>query len=229
MPRPLVIKVTCGADDPERSNQGLTVAATATTAGAEVSLWLTGEGAWLGVAGRETFGWAPRGRTPPATVTVNLGERAGEPTLDLILALDSHGTHVAGIAAAHDLYGVSGFDGVAPGAQLLALKISDRANGSVSGHGSILAAIRYAIGVAATRRGWNRSAPMLRPPLRGPPSRRFPAGSSPGPSTPWPSDSPRICPVWSWWHCWWTGSGWPSTAVWSRWASPSTGPRSRSP
>ena len=104
------------------------------------------------LAGRETFGWAPRGRTPPATVVVNLGERAGEPVLDLILALDSHGTHVAGIAAGHQLYGVTGFDGVAPGAQLLALKISDRANGSVSGHGSILAALRYAIGVAATRR-----------------------------------------------------------------------------
>ena len=55
MPRPLVVKVTCGADDPERSNQGLTVAATALTAGAQVSLWLTGEGAWLGVAGRQAF------------------------------------------------------------------------------------------------------------------------------------------------------------------------------
>ena len=55
MARPLVVKVTCGADDPERANQGLTVAATALTAGAEVSLWLTGEGAWLGVAGREAF------------------------------------------------------------------------------------------------------------------------------------------------------------------------------
>ena len=104
------------------------------------------------LAGRETFGWAFRGRKPPVTLAANLGERLGEPTLDLILGLDSHGTHVAGIAAVHDLYGVSGFDGVAPGAQLLALKISDRANGSVSGHGSILAAMRYAIGVAATRR-----------------------------------------------------------------------------
>lgn len=55
MPRPLVVKVTCGADDPERCNQGLTVAATALTAGADVSLWLTGEGAWLGVADRPTF------------------------------------------------------------------------------------------------------------------------------------------------------------------------------
>ena len=104
------------------------------------------------LAGRETFGWAFRGRKPPVTLAANLGEQLGEPTLDLIFGLDSHGTHVAGIAAGHDLYGVSGFDGVAPGAQLLALKISDRAHGSVSGHGSILAAMRYAIGVAATRR-----------------------------------------------------------------------------
>lgn len=55
MPRPLVVKVTCGAEEPERANQGLTVAATALTAGAEVSLWLTGEATWLAVAGRESF------------------------------------------------------------------------------------------------------------------------------------------------------------------------------
>jgi predicted peroxiredoxin len=52
MPRPLVVKVTCGADDPERCNQAFTVAATAVAAGAEVSLWLTGEAAWFGVPGR---------------------------------------------------------------------------------------------------------------------------------------------------------------------------------
>jgi predicted peroxiredoxin len=50
--RPLVVKVTCGAEDPERCNQGFTVAATALAAGAEVSLWLTGEAAWYGVPGR---------------------------------------------------------------------------------------------------------------------------------------------------------------------------------
>jgi predicted peroxiredoxin len=48
----LVVKVTCGADDPERCNQGFTVAATALAAGAEVSLWLTGEAAWFGVPGQ---------------------------------------------------------------------------------------------------------------------------------------------------------------------------------
>jgi len=50
--RPLVVKVTCGAEDPERCNQGFTVAASALAAGAEVSLWLTGEAAWYGVPGR---------------------------------------------------------------------------------------------------------------------------------------------------------------------------------
>jgi predicted peroxiredoxin len=52
MPRGLVVKVTAGADDPERCNQGFTVAATAAAAGADVSLWLTGEAAWFGVPGR---------------------------------------------------------------------------------------------------------------------------------------------------------------------------------
>ena len=52
MTRPLVVKVTCGAEDPERCNQGFTVAASALAAGAEVSLWLTGEAAWYGVPGR---------------------------------------------------------------------------------------------------------------------------------------------------------------------------------
>jgi predicted peroxiredoxin len=52
MVRPLVVKVTAGADDPERCNQGFTVAATAVAAGADVSLWLTGEAAWFGLPGR---------------------------------------------------------------------------------------------------------------------------------------------------------------------------------
>jgi len=52
MVRPLVVKVTCGADDAERCNQGFTVAATAVASGAGVSLWLTGEAAWFGVPGR---------------------------------------------------------------------------------------------------------------------------------------------------------------------------------
>jgi predicted peroxiredoxin len=56
MSRSLVVKVTCGAEEAERCNQAFTVATMALTAGAEVSLWLTGEAAWFGVPGRaESF------------------------------------------------------------------------------------------------------------------------------------------------------------------------------
>jgi predicted peroxiredoxin len=50
--RPLRIKVTCGANDPERCNQAFTVAASAVAAGADVGLWLTGEAAWFALPGR---------------------------------------------------------------------------------------------------------------------------------------------------------------------------------
>jgi len=61
----LLIKVTTGADDPERSNQAVTVAATAVAAGVPVSLWLTGEAAWFAVPGRaEAF--TLEGATPLA-------------------------------------------------------------------------------------------------------------------------------------------------------------------
>jgi predicted peroxiredoxin len=46
----LLVKVTCGTDDPERSNQAFTVASAAVAAGAGVSLWLTGEAAWFASA-----------------------------------------------------------------------------------------------------------------------------------------------------------------------------------
>jgi predicted peroxiredoxin len=54
--RSLVVKVTAGADAPERCAQAFTVAATAAAAGVPVSLWLTGESAWFALPGRaETF------------------------------------------------------------------------------------------------------------------------------------------------------------------------------
>lgn len=51
----LVVKVTCGAEAPERCNQGLTVAATACASGASVSLWLTGEAVQLARTGATGF------------------------------------------------------------------------------------------------------------------------------------------------------------------------------
>jgi predicted peroxiredoxin len=50
--RNLVIKVTAGADAPERCSQAFTVAAVGVASGARVSLWLTGESAWFALPGR---------------------------------------------------------------------------------------------------------------------------------------------------------------------------------
>lgn len=52
MSRSLVIKVTAGSDAAERCNQAFTVAAAGVAAGADVSLWLTGESAWFALPGR---------------------------------------------------------------------------------------------------------------------------------------------------------------------------------
>lgn len=52
MARSLIIKVTAGADAPERCNQAFTVAAAAVASGLRVSLWLTGESSWFGLPGR---------------------------------------------------------------------------------------------------------------------------------------------------------------------------------
>lgn len=47
-----MVKLTSGADAPELCNQAFNVAATAAAAGAEVSMWLTGEATWLATPGR---------------------------------------------------------------------------------------------------------------------------------------------------------------------------------
>jgi subtilisin family serine protease len=101
---------------------------------------------------RETFGWTWKGRMPRVNIAVNFSPGTEVPRLDLVFDISSHGTHVAGIAAGHDLYGVTGFNGVAPGAQLLGLKIGNSAHGSITVTGSILRAMDYAIKFAAARR-----------------------------------------------------------------------------
>jgi len=100
--------------------------------------------------GRETIAL---GRAP-LTLVANFVEptaAAGPPLLDLFFDTSSHGTHVAGIAAGHDLFNVGGFDGVAPGAQLIGLKIANNARGGVSVHASMWKAMDYAARFAAQR------------------------------------------------------------------------------
>ncbi|MES2305921.1 MAG: S8 family serine peptidase [Gemmatimonadota bacterium] len=104
----------------------------------------------FGVA-REAFGWTSTNLAPPVSAVANLGDSAGVPGLDLFFDTSSHGSHVAGIAAAHDLYGIKGFDGVAPGARLLGLKIANDAQGAVTVSGSMRRALSYAIAFARER------------------------------------------------------------------------------
>jgi subtilisin family serine protease len=97
--------------------------------------------------GRETIALGSR----PITLAANFSEADGAPLLDLYFDNGGHGTHVAGIAAGHSLFNVSGFDGVAPGAQLLGLKIANAARGGISVTGSMQRAMAYAARYAEQR------------------------------------------------------------------------------
>ena len=97
--------------------------------------------------GRETISLG----TKPITLAANFDEVNGAPSLDFFFDTGGHGTHVAGIAAGHNLFNVSGFDGVAPGAQLLGLKIANAARGGISVTGSMQRAMEYAARYAQQR------------------------------------------------------------------------------
>src|SRR3989449_3458542 len=90
--------------------------------------------------GRETISLG----TKPITLAANFDEVNGAPVLDFFFDTGGHGTHVAGIAAGYNLFNVTGFDGVAPGAQLLGLKIANADRKSTrlnSSHGYISYAV----------------------------------------------------------------------------------------
>jgi predicted peroxiredoxin len=74
--RQLIITLTSGVEAPEKLSQAFTVAATAVASGAVVSLWLTGESAWLAVPGRaEEFSLPHAARLSDLRDTVLAGGR----------------------------------------------------------------------------------------------------------------------------------------------------------
>jgi len=88
----------------------------------------------------------------PISIVANFSESPdGAPVLDLFFDTSGHGTHVAGIAAGYNLFDVAGFTGVAPGAQIIGLKIANNARGGVTVHASMMRAIDYAARYAAQR------------------------------------------------------------------------------
>ncbi|GAA3848230.1 MULTISPECIES: DsrE family protein [Streptomyces] len=76
MAQKLVVKVTAGADAPERCSQAFTVAAVAAASGVEVSLWLTGESAWFALPDRAAEFQLPHAAPLPELIeTVQAGGR----------------------------------------------------------------------------------------------------------------------------------------------------------
>ncbi len=100
---------------------------------------------------RQTFHMAGHDQHAEADlVTVALNLWPDEKRAAFFFADNAHGTHVAGIAAGYRLNGQDGFNGIAPGAQLLALKIGSGAlSGGATTPGSMLEAWRYAVDRAA--------------------------------------------------------------------------------
>ncbi len=80
------------------------------------------------------------------TGAVNIHSK--ENRINLYFADGGHGTHVAGIAAGCGIGGQQGFNGVAPGAEFVALKFSDNTMSGVTTSGSMKQSYEYVITLA---------------------------------------------------------------------------------
>jgi tripeptidyl-peptidase-2 len=122
----------------------------------------TGVSAWVDVGGdldvsdairvesygksQQTFSFPmrnPTGERPPMALSLYIADGGG--TVEVCFDDGGHGTHVAGIAAGFGLMGRVGFDGIAPGAQILSLKIGDNTlAGGATTNDSMRRALAYA-------------------------------------------------------------------------------------
>ncbi|MCB9729085.1 MAG: S8 family serine peptidase [Deltaproteobacteria bacterium] len=86
----------------------------------------------------------PRKDRPPVALAITVMPDH-EPKVEVAFDDGGHGTHVAGIAAGFGIEGRAGFDGVAPGARILSLKIGDNTlSGGATTAGSMKSAIAFA-------------------------------------------------------------------------------------
>jgi len=78
------------------------------------------------------------------TLTITASD-AGAKTVEFHIPGNPHGTHVAGIASGFELFGQKGFNGIAPGAKVMSLKIGDtRLAGGATVNESMKKALEYA-------------------------------------------------------------------------------------
>ncbi len=68
--------------------------------------------------------------------------------INLYFADGGHGTHVAGMAAGNNISGQSGFNGVASGAEVVAIKFSDNTQSGITVSGSMKASYEYVVRLA---------------------------------------------------------------------------------
>jgi tripeptidyl-peptidase II len=71
-----------------------------------------------------------------------------EKRINLYFADGGHGTHVAGMAAGYSIDAQTGFNGVAPGAEVVALKFSDNTQSGITVSGSMKASYEYVVRLA---------------------------------------------------------------------------------
>jgi subtilisin family serine protease len=83
----------------------------------------------------------PEEQSRPMTFAINITPRE---KVTFVFTDNSHGTHVAGIAAGYRIGNLDGFNGVAPGAQVVGIKIADGRYGSISMTESMKKAYEYA-------------------------------------------------------------------------------------
>lgn len=97
---------------------------------------------------RETFLFPQADDAKRSPVTVGASIDAANRTAILHYDMNGHGTHVAGIAAGQGINDEAGFNGVAPGAELISVKFASDADDDLTIAGTMIGAYAYAARLA---------------------------------------------------------------------------------